>query len=669
MSDVRRMLERVSERVSAAPRGLERVAHRKARRQRNRRISAAALAITVSIAGTAGVVIAFGGSSRPPAGPAGVVSIRLDGPPQPIVADDLAAWTVAGTSDTDNVLWRIDATTNEAVPLENTRGAQWPAVGEGFAWVTLCQGPSADGCGRPAVLKLDPVTGETLATIPLSAYPWQIGVGFGAVWVSTADGLTRIDAGSGEVLGSVPGQFNLLAMAGGSVWAFTGPRAIARIDPSSGEVVGTTSVPDPCVMVAAAGSIWTATCGGTGADESGDVLTRLNAEDGSVIGRTELDHWGHLIGSDEGLWLIHPTDDGRSDVIVPIDVATGEPGGPGYVLPLPDEVRFFVRMFGQWTPFGAASAGSLWITDLGTGTVLRVPLDELGSLQPSPTASSSPSSSPGTEEGRLHESPLGWIAEVPAGWHVLDFSGFGRVSVQGTSFSNVPLGPTEDGMHPDLSELFPDGAALIVSHREGGPAPDYLSDDSTFPLRWEDFRAIPGGLVVGSVQSFRANGSEFTVELAVRADAPESLMQDIRAIFDSIRPIPLTAGETLANGYVVLDAATIPKVGSGSVVEVAGMSFMLIHAPGGYYALGLPDDVPASFEFYFDAHEQQVIWTQEGELFARYSWDGTVVEGPPGARLAALPIHPVVRAWDGQHLLLHPGTQYGPLPSGTWGDS
>jgi hypothetical protein len=31
-----------------------------------------------------------------------------------------------------------------------------------------------------------------------------------------------------------------------------------------------------------------------------------------------------------------------------------------------------------------------------------------------------------------------------------------------------------------------------------------------------------------------------------------------------------------------------------------------------------------------------------------------------------LPIHPVVRAWDGVRLLLLPGTQYGPLPAEVW---
>src|SRR6266511_4289053 len=54
MSDVRRMLERAGEGVSGAPDALERVARRKGRRQRNRRLSAAVVAIAVSMAGVGG---------------------------------------------------------------------------------------------------------------------------------------------------------------------------------------------------------------------------------------------------------------------------------------------------------------------------------------------------------------------------------------------------------------------------------------------------------------------------------------------------------------------------------------------------------------------------------------------------------------------------------------
>jgi len=404
MRDVGNLLERVGDRVSATPDALERVARRKARRQRNRRLSAAVVAIAVSIAGIAGVVTAFGRSPRTPAGPGGIASIRLDGPPQPIAADELAAWVVVGTSETQNVLWRIDAGTNEARPLPNTTGAGWPAVGEGFAWVTVCRGPEASGCPEStAVLKLDSTTGETLETIALPGYGWQITIGFGSVWVSTSEGLVRIAAATGEVASTIPGDFNLLAAAGPWLWA-TRNRTIARIDPVTDQVVGTTEVPDPCVMVAAAGYVWTATCGGGLPADRPDVLSRVNLADGVVLSRSDLSHWGHLVGSEDGLWLLQPADDGRSHVIVPIDPATGVPIEPGYVLSLPDEVRFVMMGLFPLSPFGAVASGSLWVTSFSSGHVLRVPLEELPSLEPARMATTSPSP---------EVSPSGFFVELP----------------------------------------------------------------------------------------------------------------------------------------------------------------------------------------------------------------------------------------------------------------
>jgi hypothetical protein len=286
-----------------------------------------------------------------------------------------------------------------------------------------------------------------------------------------------------------------------------------------------------------------------------------------------------------------------------------------------------------------------------------------GSTEPEPTVSVSP-------DAELYEGPLGWMAQVPESWHVLEFEGFtGRQSIQGAAFSTEPLRRTADGTHPDLSELFPDGAALIVSHREGGPAPDVWSGDSTFPLRWEDFRAIPSGLVVGSVQYFRANGADLTLELAVRADAPAELLQTLQSIVASIRPAPMTAGQQLPTGYIAIDAGPVGEVGSGAVFELDAETFLVVHAPGGYYALDLPTEVPAASVFTWDAEAQEVVWTQEGEVFARYDRAGQPVLSPEGADLALLAIHPVVDPWGGTHLLLHPSAGYGSLPDNFWGDA
>jgi len=282
---------------------------------------------------------------------------------------------------------------------------------------------------------------------------------------------------------------------------------------------------------------------------------------------------------------------------------------------------------------------------------------------PLPPTGSSPDS---PLETQPHSFPLGFSAYLPEEWHALQFEGTGRVSVQGVAFSNEPLQAGPDGMYPDLSELFPDGVALIVTHREGGPAPDHQSDDSTFPLRWDDFQAIPGGLVVGSTLDFRANGTDFTLDLAVRADAPEDLVETLQAIVASIEPLPLTEGERLPSGYVVVDASRVEQERSMAVLDLDEGPFMLIHAPGGYYALDLPSEVPPSSEFIWEEATQEFVWTQDGQVYARYDRAGVPVLVPPGVRLASLEIHPVIRAWDGEHLLLHPRASYAPLPAGMW---
>ena len=91
--------------------------------------------------------LARGAITRIPAGRA----------PQPIAADDHSVWVVSGTSEAGNVLWRIDPRNDRSVELPQTRGAGWPTVGEGFAWVT-CSGHE-NPCGGPSILKLDPVSG------------------------------------------------------------------------------------------------------------------------------------------------------------------------------------------------------------------------------------------------------------------------------------------------------------------------------------------------------------------------------------------------------------------------------------------------------------------------------------------------------------------------------
>jgi hypothetical protein len=270
---------------------------------------------------------------------------------------------------------------------------------------------------------------------------------------------------------------------------------------------------------------------------------------------------------------------------------------------------------------------------------------------------------PATEEPTRYADPLGWSVEVPPGWHVLAFSGFdGRQRVAGAAISSVPLRASEDGTFVHLDGVEPDGAAVVVFHAEGGPLSDALRDDSAFPLRWEDLTA---SRAYGAMLPFRARGLDFVLGVALGSEAPPDLEETARAVVGSIEPLPLHEGELLPSGYVVVRADLVGPVGSGAVVETSRGPFLLVHAPGGSYAFGLPADSPGTFSW--DEAAREVVWMRHGAVFARYDREGRVVLAPEDIRLAPLEIHPVVRAFDGEHLLLHPDVTYGPLPARMWG--
>jgi YVTN family beta-propeller protein len=87
------------------------------------------------------------------------------------------------------------------------------ATGEGSLWLTS---------GTERVLRIDPATGRTIATIPVPAGPLAVGVGEGAVWIgSLARRVSRIAPRTNEVTASVPvgDEAEGIAAGVGAVWA------------------------------------------------------------------------------------------------------------------------------------------------------------------------------------------------------------------------------------------------------------------------------------------------------------------------------------------------------------------------------------------------------------------------------------------------------------------
>ena len=272
------------------------------------------------------------------------------------------------------MLWRIDPATNEATRLPNTRGAEWPAVGEDAVWVTDCE--AADNpCVHPSVLKLDPSTGATLASIRLPGYGEQITTGLGSVWVSTSAGLVKIDALSAKVAATFPLKATLVGTAAGSVWAsghwsrFPG---VAKVDPRTGKVDHVVRVHDPCTFLATDHGIWVASCQGGLGGAGPDHLTKLDPVTGKVAYRIPLDHWGELAFAAGYLWMSRSLDNGRVEVDQR-DPTTGLPTGV-VVSVSPGEHPWEDFGIGGPAIFTAVGDGSFWLTHVDADAVVRVPI-------------------------------------------------------------------------------------------------------------------------------------------------------------------------------------------------------------------------------------------------------------------------------------------------------
>jgi hypothetical protein len=291
---------------------------------------------------------------------------------QPIEADDRAAWVVTGTTETGNVVWRIDAATDRATELPATRGAGWPAVGEGYAWVT-CTG-ARNPCGGNSVLKLDPRTGATLATIRLASSPFMVSTGLGAVWVSSDAGLVKIDPAAAKVVAAFPVQTGLLGTAGGFVWATDvgkGPSGVLMIDPSDGRVVKEIPFFDTCSLFATNQGVWVASCqGGMNPGHELDRLIRIDPATGRVVYRVRFDNAGGFLSFAQGLlWTAYWVDD--HVVIEALDPATGRP--TGLTLTVHHGSRPWADAgIGPPGVFIAVGDHSFWLTHIDADAVVRL---------------------------------------------------------------------------------------------------------------------------------------------------------------------------------------------------------------------------------------------------------------------------------------------------------
>ncbi len=229
-----------------------------------------------------------------PASKSVVRTIALPSPPTGLTADPKRVWIVAGSSTGSGALATVDPEFNSlrgwrAIPAADF----WPNVSPstvhafGDLWVV-----DSDGL----VLRLDPVTEKTVATVDVGNSPAAIAAGAGALWVANSyDGtVSRVDP-TNVVTATIPVGHgpSAIAVGTGAVWvadALDGD--LVRIDPATNAVTARVPVGGtPTGVVAARNGVWVV-------DREDATLIRVDPSTARIAKRIQLG------GSPQGIALV-----------------------------------------------------------------------------------------------------------------------------------------------------------------------------------------------------------------------------------------------------------------------------------------------------------------------------------------------------------------------------
>ncbi|MGH2764697.1 MAG: hypothetical protein ACRDKA_02110 [Actinomycetota bacterium] len=227
-----------------------------------------------------------------------------------------AVWVVGGHRAA--VLQRIDTASNrlvETIDLGPGHAAD-VAADDTAVWVTVLRG---DDFASPEVLRVDPATGEVVATIAL-AEEWarDVLISNGYVFVHQQDvrgsggfresSLVRIDPGTNQVIDELPGgrwAIEALVMWESDIWTTQG-YGIRHIDPTTNSYVGQpVGVERGAPLFASgAGGLWFS---GPGQDRGSVEVSRFSPSTGEVDVAVPLPRDANpvdMVVSDDDIWVV-----------------------------------------------------------------------------------------------------------------------------------------------------------------------------------------------------------------------------------------------------------------------------------------------------------------------------------------------------------------------------
>jgi hypothetical protein len=199
-----------------------------------------------------------------------------------------AVWVTSGQAN--GVVYRVDPATNRVTAAISVPGGAFGiVVATGTVWVTqFVPGPGV-------VARIDAHTNKLLSPVGVPSMPGTIRYGLDALWVTSGSGVCRIDPRSGAVTRPLGSVGNVMAVGAGSLWGTFATSAneagVQRVDPATGRVVATITIPYGVLMRFGLGTLWvaqdasTVSGGGEPAKTKPGKLYRIDPTTNQVLGR------------------------------------------------------------------------------------------------------------------------------------------------------------------------------------------------------------------------------------------------------------------------------------------------------------------------------------------------------------------------------------------------
>lgn len=233
------------------------------------------------------------------------------------------------------------------------------SAGADAVWVTA---------GGKSVAEIDPGTNSIVATLKTEAEVAGLGTGGGFLWVSTSEQggrLLKVEPVDASVVASVSVPPGSLQYSDGTVWVF-GEDAAAQVDATT-MAVQRTDFPVRAPAVVDGRSVWSISAGSAEASDAEVLQTNVGTEE--VSSSTPIPRAAALAADSSGVWVLSTPGSTSSELYLP------DPSQPAVATLLSSTTG---QMIGGPLPVDITPArvgvggGSLWISHYDTGTLTRV---------------------------------------------------------------------------------------------------------------------------------------------------------------------------------------------------------------------------------------------------------------------------------------------------------